>query len=103
MSNQRTQSTTAPTFRAQWLPGFGIANDYALCDTDATHIVHVAGTYALPFGTGKAVWSSANRLTNAVIGGWQMNAIYSFQTGAAVDGKLSCDNSSRIFLFCPTC
>jgi hypothetical protein len=81
MSNQRTQSTTAPTFRAQWLPGFGIANDYSLCDTDATHIVHVAGTYALPLGTGKAVWSSANKVADAVIGGWQINAIYSYQTG----------------------
>lgn len=81
MSNQRTQSTTAPTFRAQWLPGFGIANDYALCDTDATHIVHVAGTYGLPFGSGKAVWSSANKVADAVIGGWQINAIYSYQTG----------------------
>ncbi|HTF65628.1 MAG TPA: carboxypeptidase regulatory-like domain-containing protein [Edaphobacter sp.] len=79
--NQRTQSTTTPTYRATWLPGFGDNKDYALCDTDATHIVHVSGAYALPIGTGKAVWSSANRVTDAFIGGWQVNWIYSVQTG----------------------
>lgn len=81
MSNQRTQSSTSPVSRAPFLPGFGIGPEYALCDTDATHIVHVSGSYALPLGTGKAVWSSANKLADGVIGGWQMNAIYSHQTG----------------------
>lgn len=81
MSNQRTQSSTSPSWRAPWLTGFGTGPEYALCDTDAAHIVHISGSYALPVGTGKAVWSSANKVTDAVIGGWQMNAIYSHQTG----------------------
>jgi TonB dependent receptor len=81
MSNQRTQSSTSPLWRAEWLPGFGVGKEFALCDTDAAHIVHMSGTYALPFGTGKAVWPRANKFENAVISGWQLNAIYSFQTG----------------------
>jgi hypothetical protein len=81
MSNQRTQSSTSPSWRAPWLPGFGIGPEYALCDTDAAHIVHISGAYSLPFGTGKTIWPNANKIANAVIGGWQMNAIYSKQTG----------------------
>lgn len=80
-SNQRTQSTTTPSYRATWLPGFGDSKDYALCDTDATHIVHISGAYALPVGTGKTLLSSSNRVTDAIVGGWQVNWIYSFQTG----------------------
>jgi hypothetical protein len=81
MSNQRTQSSTSPLTRAPFLPGFGIGPEYALCDTDARHIIHVSGSYDLPIGAGKAIWSSANKVADAVIGGWQVNAIYSYQTG----------------------
>src|SRR6202041_2182698 len=49
-SNQRTQGTATSAYRAQWLPGFGIAGDYGLCDTDATNVAHISGTYALPIG-----------------------------------------------------
>lgn len=68
-------------FRAQWLQGFGIGRDYALCTNDATHVVHVSGEYALPFGRGRQLLSSINRVTDAFIGGWQLNYIYTFQTG----------------------
>ncbi len=56
MSDQHTQADTNQQYRAEWLPEFGINGDYALCDTDATHLVHVAGSYNLPFGRGQAFW-----------------------------------------------
>ena len=37
--------------------------------------------YELPFGKGRSFASSANRLTEAVIGGWQMQGIFLFRSG----------------------
>ena len=37
--------------------------------------------YELPFGRGKR-FASSNRVTNAVIGGWQLNSIFLHQSGA---------------------
>ena len=39
--------------------------------------------YELPFGTGKR-FSVQSRWANMLIGGWGMNAIYTFQTGAPI-------------------
>jgi hypothetical protein len=83
MSDQRTESTGAPGYRAQWLPGFGIAGDYSLCDTDVTHVVHLSGGYALPFGRKQAFLSGVNRFEDALIGGWHLNYIYTYQSGQA--------------------
>ncbi len=81
LSDQHTEASQNQQYRAQWLPGFGIAKDYALCDTDATHIVHVAGTYNLPFGRGRAFMNNANKATDLILGGWVVNGIYSYQSG----------------------
>ena len=61
--------------------GFGINADYGLCDTDASNLVHLSGTYELPFGHGRTFLSDANRAVDAVIGGWVVNFIYSYQSG----------------------
>ena len=37
--------------------------------------------YELPFGKGKPVFGSANRLANGVIGGWQLQGILIFRSG----------------------
>jgi Carboxypeptidase regulatory-like domain/TonB-dependent Receptor Plug Domain len=81
LSNQHTQASQNQQYRAEWLPGFGIARDYALCDTDATHLVHLSGTYDLPFGRGRAFMTNPNKAVNAVFGGWIVNFIYSYQSG----------------------
>ena len=81
MSDQRTQATQAPSYRAEWLPNFGIGADYTLCDTDTTNVVHVSGTYAVPVGRQRRFMGNTNKLTDAFIGGWYVNYIYSYQTG----------------------
>ncbi len=68
-------------FRAEWLPGFGIGRDYTLCNNDATHVVHVSGEYALPFGRGRQWMSNTSRWVNALIGGWNLNYIFTYQSG----------------------
>ena len=73
--------TDGITYRAQWLPGFGINRDYTLCPNDATHVIHASGSYDLPVGRGRAFLSSANPVTQSVLGGWGVNYIVSYQSG----------------------
>ena len=68
-------------YRAQWLPDFGIKGDYGLCDGDATHLVHLAGTYDLPVGRGRQFGGSMNRAADLIVGGWEINGFYTFQSG----------------------
>jgi len=45
------------------------------------HRFNLAGTYELPFGKGRSYLSNSNRVTDAVIGGWQINALSTFISG----------------------
>ena len=40
-----------------------------------------SGTYELPFGRGKQFLGNMNRLEEAVLGGWSMNSILTFDSG----------------------
>jgi len=57
--------------RAEWAP----------CYYDATHVVSAYATYALPFGRGQALAQNANKVVDAIIGGWEVSPIVSFRTG----------------------
>ena len=48
---------------------------------DLRHVVHINGTYDLPFGKGKRFANSSNAL-DRVVGGWTVGTIFTFQTGA---------------------
>lgn len=95
MSNQHTQASQNSQYRAQWLPGFGIHGDYGLCDTDATNVVHVGATYALPVGHGRALLGNSNGVVDAVLGGWGTYFIYSFQSGQPF--TIGCPTSTSAF------
>lgn len=45
------------------------------------HRVTSAGSYELPFGRGRKFLSGAGRATDAVIGGWQITGVMTFNTG----------------------
>jgi hypothetical protein len=45
------------------------------------HRITAAGTYELPIGRGKAFLGSMPRIADAIIGGWQINGVMTFQTG----------------------
>ncbi len=81
MTDQAFYASADQSYRAQWLAGFGVKGDYSLCDTDATNVVHLAGEYDLPVGRGSKYLSGVNRGVDAVLGGWAVNYIYTFQTG----------------------
>lgn len=68
------------TWRAPYLPGFGIQGDYGLANYDVGSALHFSGGYELPFGPGRA-HPISNKAANAVFGGWSANWILTLQTG----------------------
>ena len=57
--------------RAEWGP----------CFFDAKHNLSGYASYDLPFGRNRMFGKNMNRALDAVVGGWQLNAIVSFHTG----------------------
>jgi hypothetical protein len=49
---------------------------------DHTHHFTVGGTYKLPFGKGKMFAFGGSRLWDEIVGGFVVNGVYQFQTGA---------------------
>ncbi|MEJ7606715.1 MAG: hypothetical protein WKF37_10715 [Bryobacteraceae bacterium] len=47
--------------------------------------------YELPFGRGKQLFSNADRFTNALLGGWQMQGILIFRSGVPFTPTVSRD------------
>ncbi|MGA8107889.1 MAG: hypothetical protein WB974_00540 [Acidobacteriaceae bacterium] len=45
----------------------------------------VGSTYELPFGQGRMFDFGGSRLMNQIAGGWVLNGIYQFQTGAPIE------------------
>ena len=48
---------------------------------DTPNRFSMSGFLELPFGRGKRFFGDANRLANAVVGGWQLQGTYVYQTG----------------------
>lgn len=52
---------------------------------DHTHHFATGATYQLPFGKGKLVSFGGNRIMDEVLGGFVVNGIYQFQSGAPIE------------------
>jgi hypothetical protein len=52
-----------------------------ISDLDVTNRLSVSGIYELPFGKGKRFLSDASGLAEALVGGWQIQGVYTYQTG----------------------
>ena len=66
-------------YRAPYVQGMGIRADYALCDIHVKRIVHVSGTYQLPFGKNQH-WLHSGA-GSWIAGGWSTNWILTTQDG----------------------
>ena len=66
---------------AYWQNIYDSKSEWAPCYYDATQILSGYAVYELPFGRGKAFASDANKVVNAVIGGWAVSPIVTFRTG----------------------
>lgn len=56
-------------------------NERARSDFDQRHVFNMSGIYELPFGRGKTLLGTANPFVNAVVGGWSLNGIFTYQSG----------------------
>ncbi|MCC6587684.1 MAG: TonB-dependent receptor [Bryobacterales bacterium] len=52
---------------------------------DAPQKFVIAGIYELPFGKGRPIGGSMNKVLNGVVGGWQLNYNVTYQSGWVVD------------------
>ena len=67
------------SYRAPFVAGMGIKADYGLCDIDVRRIVHVSGSYQLPFGKDQR-WLTSG-VGSVIAGGWSTNWILTTQDG----------------------
>ncbi len=100
MSDQHAPQNSEYTvgYRAQWLPGFGLKGDYGLCDGDASDLWHIAVDYNLPFGRGRQFGASMSKAADAIVGGWEINGFYTFQSGQPF--TVSCPNNTTADFGC---
>jgi len=78
----------------------GIQNIYngrgerSVSSNDRSRRLVISGTYQLPIGRGKSFCKNWNRGVDAVIGGWQVNGISTYQTGfpISVTAQNTCTN-----------
>ena len=56
--------------------------EYAIADTDTTHVFNLNAIYELPFGRGKRWGTDASGFVDRVIGGWQLTSILRIDSGA---------------------
>ncbi|MEK7406186.1 MAG: hypothetical protein AAB225_13860 [Acidobacteriota bacterium] len=73
---------------SKFLEATGFLNDTdpvaerVISDQDRTHRVVISGLWELPFGKGRRFAASTNKVLGKLIGGWQVQEIYQFQSGA---------------------
>jgi hypothetical protein len=73
--------SNASSASAYWQNVYDSKAEWAPCYYDATHVISAYAIYELPIGRGKLVAKDANKVLNAIIGGWEVSPIVSFRTG----------------------
>jgi len=52
-----------------------------ISDLDVTNRLSISGIYQLPFGRGRQFLSGASPIVDGLLGGWQVQGVYTYQTG----------------------
>lgn len=52
-----------------------------VADGDVTHNLGLNGSYELPFGTGRKLFNTSNKIVNGIVGGWTLNGLVRVQSG----------------------
>ena len=68
----------------EFLNGADAAPFRMISNQDVPHRLSVSGIYEIPFGRGRRYGSSTNAVTDAILGGWQFQGIYTYQSGFPV-------------------
>ena len=74
---------------------YDIRASRSITDLDITHRLVLSYIYELPFGRGRRFGSSMSRLTDTLLGGWQVNGFTNFQSGAPI--SISASNTAGLF------
>jgi hypothetical protein len=74
---------------------YNIRADRALSDIDVSHRVVILGIYDLPFGRGRRFGNGMSKITDLVVGGWQVNGIATLSAGTPLG--ISASNNAGIF------
>jgi hypothetical protein len=64
-----------------------------ISDSDTPHRLSVSGIYELPFGKGQKFANWDNPVASRLVGGWQLQGVYTYQTGRPI----SFTNNAIIF------
>jgi hypothetical protein len=71
---------TTPT-SPYWQNLYNQKAEWGPCYYDVEHVLTSYVTYDLPFGRGKKFGQNINKAADAIVGGWQTNAIFSWHGG----------------------
>jgi hypothetical protein len=55
--------------------------NYGNSDFDVRHNINIDAVWSLPFGKGHALLGGGGKLTDAIVGGWQLSSIFRWNTG----------------------
>jgi hypothetical protein len=55
-----------------------------ISDLDRTHVYHFTGIYEFPFGRGKPLLAGSRGIVQALVGGWQADAMWQRQSGPPI-------------------
>lgn len=84
---------TTSFFDAGQNPGyqneFNRAMDRSVLGSDLPHRLVMSGVYDLPFGRGRKFGNGLAGWTNQIVGGWQVNGIYTYQSGQPLNFGVS--------------
>lgn len=74
---------------------YDLRSSRSLADYDISHRFVVSYIYELPFGKGRRFGSSWNGVTDAFLGGWQLNGFTTYQMGTPL--SISANNVAGLF------
>jgi hypothetical protein len=79
--------------------------EWSVSANDATNRFALAAVLQVPIGRGDFIGANMNRALNAVVGGWQLTTLTTFQTGQPIDVFMSNnriqDGNQRPTVTCP--
>ncbi|HXS11583.1 MAG TPA: carboxypeptidase regulatory-like domain-containing protein [Acidobacteriaceae bacterium] len=70
-------------YRAPLVNGWGMKGEYGNLGFEAQNVFHAGGVWKLPFGYGRR-WVNHRGPMDALVGGWNMTGIFTYQSGQAV-------------------
>lgn len=91
--NEETQITNN-TDPSQPQSVYNFAAERGLASTNIKNRFIASYVYQLPFGRGRALLSHSGRLTDMIVGGWQVNGLTTVQTGTPFTINSSFDQSN---------